>query len=467
MGNKLWGGRFGDNEMNPWVMEFTSSIDVDKILAEYDCKSTIVHVKMLNKSGYMTNEESKAVISVLEGLLTEIAEGKIEFDNSFEDIHSAIQAYVEEKEPDAGKKMHTGRSRNEQVVNDVRLYCKDAAVRCANAIGFLQNELVHLAERTQDIIIPGYTHLQHAQPILFAHLILAYVEMIERDKQRVEEASVRADVSVMGSGAIAGSALEIDRAFVAEELGFSAVSSNSIDAVSDRDFMVELVSALSLMGVHLSRISEDMIIYGTSEFAFLKLGDEYCTGSSLMPQKKNFDVLELIRGRSANMIGALNSLLILLKGLPHAYNRDLQEDKKFLFETVELAVNELTIMAGLVKTIEVDKKKALAQLEDEFLFATDLAEYLVRKGVAFKEAHGIIGAIVKSCQDNGTAISALSLSEIKAFSEVFEKDVFEMLNPETSVKNKKTIGGTNPEMVKKEISVWKNKLGKDYERVLL
>ncbi|MFQ5952049.1 MAG: argininosuccinate lyase [Candidatus Omnitrophota bacterium] len=455
--SKLWGGRFSKGKMDPRVMEFTSSLDVDRILAKYDCLSSIVHVEMLSKCGFLSKEEKKALLEALDELSKQIEKG-VWTGGAYEDVHSAIQAYVEKKAPEAAKKLHTGRSRNEQVVNDVRLYCKDSIQHITDLITDLQKELVDLAERTQDIIVPGYTHLKRAQPILFAHLVMAYIEMLQRDKERFDDAGRRCDVSVMGSGALAGSALELDRKFTAEKLKFKNVSSNSIDAVSDRDFIVEIVAALSFVAVHLSRISEDFIIYSTSEFGFLEIGEDYCTGSSLMPQKKNPDVLELFRGKASGVISALNSLLVLLKGLPQTYNRDLQEDKKPLFESVELVSDELEIMAGLVKTIKLEKERAKEALEDEFIYATDLAEYLVRKGVAFKDAHDIVGSIVKHCADKGVNISDLSISELKKFSEKLEEDICDYLNPETSVKMKKTSGGTNPEFVRKEIASWKKKL---------
>ncbi len=454
---KLWGGRFEKKEIHPRVMEFTSSIDVDKILAKYDCISSKVHVEMLGKCGYVSPEEKQVLVGVLDELLERIEEGQVDF-GKHEDIHSAIQTYVEEKAPDAAKKMHTGRSRNEQVVNDMRLYCKDAIGSIAGLIQALQQGLVELAEKTIDVIIPGYTHMNRAQPILFSHLIMAYVEMIERDRERLEDAKKRCDVSVMGSGAIAGSSLDLNRKFVSESLGFKAVSANSIDSVSDRDFIAEIVAALGLIGVHLSRISEDLILYSVAEFGFLEIGDDYCTGSSLMPQKRNADVLELVRGRSSRVIGALSSLLVLLKGLPHSYNRDLQEDKKYLFESVELIASELAIMSDLMKTVKLKKKEAAEKLEDEFIYATDLAEYLVRKGVPFKDAHWIIGDIVKHCVGKNINISDLSISELKGFSEKLDEDVYGYLNPETSVNMKKTQGSSNPDLVKKEIASWKKKL---------
>ncbi|MFH1878436.1 MAG: argininosuccinate lyase [Candidatus Omnitrophota bacterium] len=457
MTKKLWGGRFEKKEMDPLVAGFTSSLNVDKELALYDCVSSRVHVEMLAKCGYITADEKKQVADVLDKLEEEIEKG-VWMPSGYEDIHSAVQDYVESKVPAPAKKMHTGRSRNEQVVNDMRLFCRESVSRVNGRILDLQGELVKLAERSIDVIIPGYTHLNRAQPVLFSHLLMAYVEMLHRDIGRLTDAEERCDISVMGSGAIAGSALDLDREFVARKLGFRGISANSIDSVSDRDFIAEVISGLCFVAVHLSRMSEDLILYSLPEFGFIDIGADYCTGSSLMPQKKNPDVLELIRGKSAQAISALNSIFILLKGLPHSYNRDLQEDKKPLFETMSLVSSELEIMARLVGSIEPDKDAALKILEDEFIYATDLAEYLVRGGVAFREAHDIIGEIVKYCSKKNIAISDLSISELGKFSEKLGQEAYGLLNPETSVKNKKTPGSTNPGFVKKEIRKWKKRL---------
>jgi argininosuccinate lyase len=457
MMGKLWGGRFSMEDMDPDVLDFTSSLNVDKVLAKYDCLATKAHVETLARSGYVSEDEKKVLMGVLEELGALIERGGFSPVGE-EDIHSAIQSYVESKALEAAKKMHTGRSRNEQVVNDVRLYCKEKSGLVRGLLLKLQKALVEAAEKNTDVIIPGYTHLNRAQPVLFAHLLMAYVEMLDRDAGRIKDAAGRLDVSVMGSGAIAGSSLKLDRKFTAEKLGFGDFSSNSLDSVSDRDFMVELVSALSLVAVHLSRISEDLILYSTPEFGFIDIGEAYCTGSSLMPQKKNPDVLELVRGKSAQVIGSLTSLLVLLKGLPHSYNRDLQEDKKFLFESVELVCVELNVMAALFGTLAVRDGAGAAALEDEFIYATDIAEYLVIKGAAFSEAHKIVGNMVNYCSGKKINISDLSMSELKGFSELLDGEVFSLLNAETSVSRKKTAGSTNPDMVKKEIAAWKKKL---------
>ncbi|MGB2651263.1 MAG: argininosuccinate lyase [Candidatus Omnitrophota bacterium] len=457
MMGKLWGGRFENKDIDERVLAFTSSLDVDNVLAKYDCLSTKVHVEMLSKKGYISADEKNELVGVLDELSGKIEDGNWNC-SGHEDIHSAIQDYVEKKAPEAAKKMHTGRSRNEQVVNDVRLYCKDKVSCICGLIMDLQEEITNLAEKTVDVIVPGYTHLNRAQPVLFAHLLMAYVEMLQRDIERLENASERCDVSVMGSGAIAGSALELDRKYVSEKLGFSGISANSIDSVSDRDFIAEVISGLCFVAVHLSRMSEDLILYSTPEFGFLEIGADYCTGSSLMPQKKNPDVLELIRGRASSVISALNSIFVLLKGLPHSYNRDLQEDKRPLFESIELVTSELEIMADLVGTIDLNKDVAMKALESEFIYATDLAEYLVRKGIAFKDAHEVIGSIVKHCNDKDINISDLSISELKGFSEKLEEDLYSLMNPETSISNKKTPGSTNPDFVKKEIAKWKKRL---------
>ena len=459
MCGKLWGGRFENSEMDPSIMKFTSSIDVDKVLAKYDCFSSKVHVDTLLKGGYLTKKESLEIKKALDSAKKHIDEGSFNLEG-FEDIHSAIQDFVEGVCPESGRKMHTARSRNEQIVNDVRLYCKDSVDQIKKLITKTQLELVELALRNTDAIIPGYTHLNRAQPVLFAHLLLAYVEMLSRDSGRLTDASLRSEISVMGSGAIAGSSLNLERTYTAEKMGFKKISENSIDSVSDRDFMIEISSALSILAVHLSRVADDLILYSIPEFGFIDIGAAFCTGSSLMPQKKNPDVLELIRGKAAGVIGGLNSLFILLKGLPHSYNRDLQEDKKPLFESVETIAGCLDALSCLLGSIEVKKEKGLEALADEFIYATDIAEYLVSKGVAFKDAHDIVGLIVKKCTDKDINISDLSISELKDFSSMLESDVYGLLNPETSIKNKKTKGSTNPDMVCKELKKWRKELSK-------
>lgn len=456
---KLWGGRFSRDKMDPEVLKFTSSLAVDRILARYDCLSSMAHVEMLAKCGYVTESEKKSLVSVLEELMSEIGSGTFASEG-YEDIHSAVQDYVNRKCPLESGKLHTARSRNEQVVNAVRLYCKDMSGQILCGITNLEKALIELADKHRDVIIPGYTHLNRAQPVLFPHLLLSYAEMLERDAGRVEDAVKRMDISVMGSGAIAGSSLKLDRKFIADRLGFASVSLNSMDSVGDRDFMAELISALAILAVHLSRFSEDMILYSTSEFGFIEMGEEFTTGSSLMPQKKNPDVLELVRGRSALAIGNLNSLLVLLKGQPHTYNRDLQEDKKFLFETVESVSSCVKMMAALIPTVEVKRETVKKALGDEFIYATDIAEYLVRKGMAFSEAHRVVGNMVGHCSRKGINISGLSLTELKGFSEFLDGDIFGLLSPEASISGKKTEGSTNPDMVGKELERWKKKLNK-------
>ncbi len=454
---KLWGGRFSGQSMDPEVLEFSSSIDIDKVLAEYDCRSSGVHVEMLEKCGYISDVEKQVLSVALKEILDEIAAGCFE-SGGFEDIHSAIQDRMEKKCPDEAKKLHTARSRNEQVVNDVRLYAKDKADEAVELIRELQKSFLCLADRNRDAIIPGYTHLNRAQPVLFSHLALAYMEMLERDRGRIIDARKRLDLSVMGSGAIAGSALALDRGFVSGKLGFSDISANSIDSVSDRDFMAELMAAFSILVVHLSRISEDLILYSIPEFGFISMDEKFTTGSSLMPQKKNPDVLELIRGRSAGIIGDLNSILVLLKAQPHAYNRDLQEDKRFFFRSVETVFGCLRVFAPLVLSISVDTVASGKALSDEFIYATDIAEHLVAKGAAFSEAHRIVGNMVGYCTKKNINISGLSLTELKAFSELLDESVFSLLSAGSSVSGKKTEGSTNPEMVYRQIELWKKKV---------
>lgn len=457
--SRLWGGRFDKKDMDEKVMGFTSSLGIDTVLAKYDCLASSVHVEALYKAGVLSGEERKDLLNVLEKLSERIEEKKFS-PGTHEDIHSAIHAFVIEKLPDAGRKLHTARSRNEQIVNDVRLYVKDLIKELKRGISSVQKALIKSAERSYASPLPGYTHMNRAQPVVWGHLLLSYTEMLQRDKSRLDGALERADVSVMGSGALAGSSLPLNRDFIAKKLGFSKISQNSMDAVSDRDFMCELIFAAAMTGIHLSRMSEDLILYSSSEYKFVDIDSSYCTGSSLMPQKKNADVLELIRGRSAVLIGALNGILVLLKGLPHCYNRDLQDDKRFLHDAADLLMDMLEMMAMVTGSMSIRKNKARQALENEFIYATDIAEYLVRQGVPFEKAHHLVGKMVKHCTAKKKNISDLSLKELKAFDPKLEDDIFTLLNPESSVGGKKTVGSSNPDMVKARLDIWKKKLGR-------
>ncbi len=453
MAKKLWGGRFS-KKIGKEVLSFTSSIEVDKELAIYDCLGSIAHAKMLGKTKIIKPEEAKSIVKGLNSILKSLKKGTFRIDRDFEDIHSNIQFALEKKVGRVANKLHAARSRNDQVVNDTRMYCKDKIDTLIKSATFLQCSILGAAKRYSGFIIPGYTHLEHAQPILFSHILLAYIEMLERDKARLCDTKKRTDLLVLGSGALSGTTLPIDRIYLKKLLGFKAISKNSIDAVSDRDFIVEFLSVLSIMSMHLSRISEDLILYGTKEFGFVEIDERYCTGSSLMPQKKNPDVLELIRGRASQIYSNLVSVAGMLKGLPLSYNRDMQLDKEPLFNSVKIVDEELKLLAGIFKSVKISRNKVASVFKDESIFATDIAEYLVKKGISFRKAHDITGRLIKHCEKNRKNISQLSLKELKKFSKSFEKNIFAILNPTSSVKFKKSIGSTNPLFVKKEIKKW-------------
>lgn len=457
MARKLWGGRFTKG-LEKDVLSFTSSIDIDKKLAIYDCLGSIAHAKMLGKTKIIPAKDAGKIVKGLKTILSSLEKGTFKVNKNFEDIHSNIQSVLDKKIGKVAGKLHTARSRNDQVVTDTRMYCKDRVDALLGALTFLQKSVLGAADKYFGFVTPGYTHLEHAQPLLFSHLLLAYIEMLERDKERLNDAKKRMDVLVLGSGALTGTTLPIDRNYVKKLLGFSEISRNSVDAISDRDFIVEFLSVLSIVSLHLSRISEDLILYGTKEFGLLEIDERYCTGSSLMPQKKNPDVLELIRGRTSQIYGSLMSVLAMLKGLPLSYNRDMQLDKEPLFNSIETINEELKLLAGLFASIKINKKKIDTLFRNESIFATDIAEYLVKKGTAFRDAHDITGKLVRYCEKTEKNISDLGIKELKTFSKSFEKDIFSKLNPESSVKLKKSIGSTNPTLVKKEIKKWSKKL---------
>lgn len=454
---KMWGARFSD-ELHVDALVFTRSIEVDGKLAEYDIRGSIVHVQMLKECGIIGSADARKIERGLKALLQELKKGNLRFSSASEDVHSDIEAKLEKLVGKAAKKLHTARSRNDQVCLDIRMYCRDAINSLAGKITGLQKALLAFAGKNTDVIIPGFTHLQYAQPILFAHQLLTYVEMLERDKERLNDAYRRTDVLPLGSCALAGTGLPINRRLVAARLGFKRISSNSLDAVSDRDFVAEILNAAALAGMHLSRFAEDMILMTSPEFGYLEIADSFATGSSIMPQKKNPDVLELVRGRVGRIYGNLISVLVTMKGLPLSYNRDLQEDKRPLFEAVETLSEMLDILAQLSGHIRVKRAVIKEKVKDEFLVATDLVEYLVGKSVPFREAHERVGRLVKYCLEEKCMISGLDLKKLKSFCGKFEKDVYAKLNPKTSVKTKISFGSTGPANVKRELAKWKKKL---------
>jgi argininosuccinate lyase len=440
-GEKLWGGRFATQTASS-VEAFTSSIDVDSRLYRHDIAGSIAHARMLARQRIISAREAQRIVRGLKGIKKEIERGNFPFSPADEDIHMNIERRLIEKIGAAGGKLHTARSRNDQVALDMRLYLKEELKTIFGLLGSLKRELARAAKRHLKVIMPGYTHLQRAQPVLFSHHLLAYVDMFDRDRERLEGCWERMDVLPLGSGALAGTTFPIDRAYVARLLGFPRISKNSIDAVSDRDFVLEFLAASAILFVHLSRLAEEMILWSSQEFGFIELPDRYCTGSSMMPQKKNPDVPELIRGKAGRIFGHLQALLTVMKGLPLAYNRDLQEDKVPLFDTVDTVKASLGIMRELVEKVRIKKEKMLAAVQDGFMNATDLADYLVRQGLSFRSAHALVGKMVGFCLEQGRKIEELSLRELQRFSPKITRDVFAYLTAEAAIQRRRVVGGT-------------------------
>jgi len=458
MSKKLWGGRF-KGEQDPVFWEFQSSIDYDKELAQYDVEGSIAHVKMLSRCKIIPKKAAQSLLTNLSQILKNIGKGSFNIDPKAEDIHTAIYMTLSKKIGDAADYLHTARSRNDQVVLDLKMYSKDKLSLIISLIRKLQSALLAFAKDNIDMVIPGLTHTQHAVPILLSHQILAYVSMFERDAERLSQAASRCDEMPLGSCALAGTSFTIDRKYVAKLLGFGKVSENSIDAVSDRDFVIDILFAISVIFMHLSRLSEEMILFSTSEFDFIDIDEAFCTGSSIMPQKKNPDSLELIRGASGKAYANLMSALVMMKGLPLSYNRDMQFDKRPLFDSVNMSEQVLHIMAKLIKSTKVKKDKLQKAFdEDQSLFALDIADYLVAKGYAFAQAHSITGKIVTYALDEKVRISAIGLTELKKFSKKFETDVFKIFDAKKSVMSKRSIGSTNPLLVRQQISKWQKHL---------
>ncbi|MEK6591104.1 MAG: argininosuccinate lyase [Nitrospinota bacterium] len=448
--SKLWSGRF-TQETDKLVEEFNASISFDKRLFRCDIKGSIAHAKMLAKVGIIKNREADRIISGLKAIEKEIESGKFIFTPDLEDIHMAIEKRLIEKIGSVGGKVHTGRSRNDQVALDIRLYLRDEIKEVKNLIKDLQKTLSNVAKRNLTCIMPGYTHLQRAQPILFSHHLLAYYEMLKRDYERLEDCLKRVNVMPLGAGALAGSPYPLDREFVARELGFSKPTDNSIDSVSDRDFCIEFCSAASISMMHLSRLGEEIILWSSQEFGFLELSDAFSTGSSIMPQKKNPDVPELVRGKTGRVYGNLLSLLTTMKGLPLAYNKDMQEDKEALFDTVDTLKDCLKIFSPLLQTMTINKEKMLDAAKGGFLTATDVADYLVKKGIPFRDSHQIAGRVVTYCIKTSKGLEDLSSEEWRRFSKTFDEDIKRVISIEASVNSRKVGGGTALEGVKKRL----------------
>ncbi|HEY8554174.1 MAG TPA: argininosuccinate lyase [Burkholderiales bacterium] len=454
---KLWGGRFGE-ATDARVAEFTASVHFDRRLYRYDILGSIAHVRMLAHVGVLTPAERDAIVQGLERIRAEIDAGKFVWKPELEDVHTNIEARLTELIGDVGKKLHTARSRNDQVATDLRLYLRDGVDALLGAIGRLQRVILDVAEREADTIMPGFTHLQIAQPVTFGHHMLAWFEMLARDAARLRDARGRINVMPLGAAALAGTSYPIDRDYTAQILGFDGVCANSLDAVSDRDFAIEFVGACALLMMHLSRMSEELILWSSPMFGFVELADAYCTGSSIMPQKKNPDIPELVRGKSARVQGHLTALLTLMKGQPLAYNRDNQEDKEPVFDTLDTTLACLEVYAGAIATLTVRRERMARAAAEGFATATDLADYLVRKGVPFRDAHEIVGRAVRRALETGRELPQLDLAELKGFSPLIEADVYEALTPAGSVQARRHTGGTAPEQVRAAIAAARDRL---------
>ena len=448
---KPWGGRF--TEPTDVIVEaFTASVMFDQRMYAQDIAGSIAHATMLEKIGVLTGEEKTKIIVGLEEIRQEIESAQFEWSVSLEDVHMNIEARLTQKIGDAGKKLHTGRSRNDQVATDMRLYLREEIDACLVELKRLQSALIDIAEREIDTVLPGFTHLQVAQPISFGHHMLAWFEMLVRDGERLRDCRKRVNIMPLGAAALAGTTYPIDRQLTAQLLGFDAPSENSLDSVSDRDFIIEFNFVASLIMTHLSRFSEELILWVSQQFDFIELGDSFCTGSSIMPQKKNPDVPELIRGKTGRVVGNLMSLITLMKGQPLAYNKDNQEDKEPLFDSIDTIKASLRVFADMMPSLKVKHQNMLNAAKKGFSTATDLADYLVRKGIPFRDAHEVVGKAVRLGVDTQRDLAEMELSELKGFSSVIEDDVFEVLTPQGSCAARDHLGGTAPNQVKQAVA---------------
>ncbi|MEK6727715.1 MAG: argininosuccinate lyase [Candidatus Omnitrophota bacterium] len=457
MSKKLWGTRFA-KKTSTLTDRFTSSISFDKKLAKYDILGSIAHAKMLGVQRIIPVKEAALIVKGLKFILRDVIRRKIKFDPQAEDIHSNIQDLLLKKIGKVANKLHTARSRNDQIALDVKMYIKDEIKELVDLLALLQKSILKLANNNSKVIIPGYTHLQIAQCVLLAHHLLAYIESLERDKTRLLDAKERADLMPLGSCALSGTSLPIDRDFVRKELRFRGVTANSIDSVSDRDYILEILADLSILSVHLSRIAEDLILWSTKEFNFIDIDFSFCTGSSIMPHKKNPDVLELIRGCVGKIQGDFSSVLILMKGLPLSYNRDMQLDKPPLFNAIDTVKDILQILEAVFENIIIEKEAISAKISDESLFSVDIVEYLIKRSVSYRDAHDIVGRIIRDCLDKGKNISGLTNQELRRYSPKLSSDVKKILNAQESVNLKASYGGTNPKFVNNQLNNWKKRL---------
>lgn len=448
---KLWGGRFKKN-INKEMEKFISSLSFDKKLIKYDLSGSVAHVQMLGKCKIITKEEKDKIVKGLQEILKEVQEGKLEIINGeAEDIHSWVENKLKEKIGIVAGKLHIARSRNDQIALDERMYLIEEDLKIQDLLKDLQKSLLSSAQKHLGIIMPGYTHLQHAQPLFFSHHQMAYFSMFERDKGRMQDLYKRIDVLPLGSAALTGTSFPIDRGFVAKQLGFSKVSENSLDAVSGRDFILEFLSASAILMMHLSRLGEELVLWSSQEFNFIELDDSFCTGSSIMPQKKNPDAAELIRGKTGRVYGNLINLLTMMKALPLAYNHDMQEDKEPLFDTISTLETSLFLMSKMIETMQVNKEKMEKNTKGDFSTATELADYLVKEDLSFREAHKLVGKIVLYCLENKKNLEDLILSELKSFHKSFDKKTLEILKPHISIEAKDSYGGTSLKRVKESI----------------
>ncbi len=457
---KLWGGRF-TKETNELVHNFNESLSFDQKFYRQDIQGSTAHVKMLARQGILTKEDEAAILQGLAGILADLEEGRLVITAGAEDIHSFIEEELTKRIGEAGKRLHTGRSRNDQVALDMKLYTRDQVKEMEELLLSLINELVNLMEEHLDTFMPGFTHLQKAQPITLAHHLGAYVEMFFRDRGRLHDLYERMNYCPLGSGALAGTTYPLDREYTAELLGFYGATLNSMDSVADRDYLLELLGAMSIIAMHLSRFCEEIIIWNTNEYQFVEIDDSYSTGSSIMPQKKNPDIAELIRGKTGRVYGAMLSLLTTMKGLPLAYNKDMQEDKELTFDAIDTVKGCILLFTGMISTMSFCKDRMEASAKNGFTNATDAADYLVGKGVPFRDAHGIVGQLVLYCIEKKIALEDMRLEEFKAVSPVFEEDIYDAISMKTCVEKRMTMGAPSREAVEKVISIYRQRLNEN------
>ena len=454
---QLWGGRF-TKETDQLVYNFNASITFDQKFYKQDMEGSIAHAKMLAKQGILTEQEKDDLVQTLQDLIEEVSSGKLEISTEYEDIHSFVEAQLIKRLGDTGKKIHTGRSRNDQVALDMRLYTRNEVVETDELLKDLLETILKIMEENTETIMPGFTHLQKAQPITLAHHMGAYFEMFKRDRLRLQDIYKRMNYCPLGSGALAGTTYPLDRAYTAELLDFNGPTLNSMDSVADRDYVIELLSAMSTIMMHLSRFCEEIIIWNSNEYRFVEIDDAYSTGSSIMPQKKNPDIAELVRGKTGRVYGALISILTTMKGIPLAYNKDMQEDKELTFDAIDTVKGCIALFTGMLRTLKFNDDVMKTSAMRGFTNATDAADYLVNHGVPFRDAHGIIGRLVLYCIEQNKAIDELSLEELQAISPVFEQDIFDAVSLETCVNKRMTIGAPGPDAMKEVIRINKEYL---------